>query len=312
MQKQNIKANFRLRVGYACINLGMKKKYRTFRLKTIEERDIDKIKEVVQHNIFLLGDIIYDNIKNNIYVYRVTADIIPFASHPTMQEILKEYSILTERKIVNQLARIREWQEKYNLRISMHTSHFVILTSPREEVVQKSVQELKAQAAFLNYINGRNLILHLGGAYGDKETSLERFKLNVEKYKAELDLERLTIENDDKTYTSEDVVSVCRELGLKWVYDYHHERCKPSAHTPIIDILKSYKPDKYHLSSGIDQQIKPPHADYITYEDMEAFIKQLKEAGIREADVVLEAKQKNLAIEPILEPLEDGYWILKD
>lgn len=312
MEKQLNNQKLKMRIGYACIHLGMKKKYRTFRLKTIEDRDIEKIKEVVQHNIFLLGDIIHDNIKNNIYVYRVTADIIPFASNPIMQQMIQDYGILDDTKVANELRRIREWQEKYRLRISMHTSHFVILASPKEEVIEKSIEELKAQQSFLERINGSNLILHVGGAYGDKEASLIRLQEVIKKYHNQLDMKRLTFENDDKTYNSQEVVNVCKSLKMKWVYDFHHERCNPGEGYDLVELLRDYPPDKYHLSSGVDGNHKPPHADYITYEDMKALIQQIEAAGIKEADIMLEAKQKNLAITPILDPLGNGYWCLKN
>lgn len=300
-----------VRIGYACINLTLGKKYRTFRWKSVEDKDINKIKEVIQHNIILLGDIIYDNIKKNVYVYRVTAEVIPFIDKPEMKEIIEQYHILSESKIQNEFKRIRDWQEKYNLRISMHSSHFTMLASPKEDIVQRSIGELRAQSTFLNNIGGRNLVIHVGGAYGNKEETLNRFRENIKKYKNEIDLKCLTIENDDKTYTSQEIVDLCQSLNLKWVYDFHHERCNPSKNQDIIQLLKDYSPDKFHLSSGIDNQSKPPHADYITKEDIEGLITQLDLADIQKADIIFEAKKKDLSIYEVMEPMDNGYWKIK-
>ncbi len=301
----------KVRIGYACINLSLGKKFRTFRWKSVEDQDIQKIKEVIQHNIILLGDIIYDNIKKNIFVYRVTAEIIPFIDKPEIKELIEKHEILSEPKIQKEFERIRKWQKQYNLRISMHSSHFTMLASPKEDIVQRSIGELRAQSEFLKRIGGQNLVIHIGGAYGNKEETLERFKEHLKAYKIEIDVERLTIENDDKTYSSEEVVRLCKELGLKWVYDYHHERCNPSKYANIIELLREYPPDKYHLSSGIDDIIKPPHADYILKEDMEGLINQLDLAGIKQADIIFEAKKKDLSIFEIMEPMENGYWKIK-
>lgn len=303
--------NMRVRIGYACINLSLNKKYKTFRLKTIQDRDISKIEEVIHHNIILFGDIIHYNIKNNIYVYRLTSDVIPFATHIEMQEILEEYKILKSPKIVNELNRIKELQKKYHLRLSMHPSHFTVLASKREEVIRNSIEEIKWQTNFIKQVGGSNIIIHIGGAYGDKGSALKRFKDTLETYKDTIDLSLLTIENDDKTYTSQEVVNLSKELGLKWVYDFHHERCNPSLDIDMIDLLKEYPPDKYHLSTGIEGSYKPPHADYIATQDYIAFLEQISKANIKEADVMFEAKQKNLAITEILKPIENGYWVLK-
>lgn len=300
------------RVGYACIHMTFNKKYRTFRLKTLEDYDVAKIKEIVEHNILLLQDILFDNIKNNIYVYRVTADIIPFWTNEIMKKILEENGILEQPKIRGTFHRIRAWQEQYNLRISMHANHFINLTTPREDVLKNSIKEIQAQGEFLRQINGLNLIIHLGGAYGDKEQAKKRFITAIDQYSEQIPLDLLTLENDDKTYHSGDIVEVCKERNLKWVYDFHHERCNPTPNRDIVALLKNNNPDKYHLSSGVDGQYKPPHADYIHREDMEAMLQQLKDAHIKEADIILEAKKKNLAITPILKPLRDGYWTLRN
>lgn len=302
----------KIRVGYACINLSLNKKYRTFRLKAIEDKDINKIKEVIQHNIILLGDIISDNIKKNIYVYRITAELIPFMDKQEVKDIIKQNDILSETKIQNELKRIRMWQEKYNLRISMHTSHFTILATPKEDILQRSIGELKVQSDFLRLIGGQNLVIHVGGAYGDKIATLKRFKENIIKHKDEIDLDLLTIENDDKTYTSEEIVSVCKPLKLKWVYDFHHERCNPSDEKNIIELLKDYPADKYHLSSGVVSDTKPPHADYISKKDISDLVHQLECANIKKADIIFEAKKKDLSIHQVMEPIEDGYWKIKD
>ena len=301
----------KIRVGYACINLSLKKKYKTFRLKTLQDKDIKKIEEVIQNNIILFGDIIHHNIKNNIYVYRLTSDVIPFASHEEMQQLLGKYKLLEEPKLHNELKRIKDLQKQYNLRISMHPSQFTVLTSSKEQVIRNSVEEIKWQVELMRQIGGKNVIIHVGGAYGDKEAALQRFKENFIKYEEILDKSLLTIENDDKTYTSEEVVRLCKNLNLKWVYDLHHERCNPSQEENIIKLLEEYPPDKYHLSSGIGGEYKPPHADYIAIEDYKVFMDQLSQAHINEADVMFEAKQKNLAIEHILNPIGNGYWILK-
>lgn len=303
--------NVKVRVGYACINLSINKKYRTFRLKTVQDKDIKKIQEVIHHNIILFGDIVHYNIKNNIFVYRLTSDVIPFASNPDLQKIVQGNGILKEPKVINELKRIKDMQEKYNLRLSMHPSQFTVLTSSKEQVIKNSIAEIVWQTELMKQVGGKNIIIHVGGAYGDKVKAIERFKDTFNQYRSQLDVSLLTIENDDKTYNAKDVVSLCKELGLKWVYDFHHERCNPSPEVNIVELLRDYPADKYHLSSGIKGAYKPPHADYISKEDYSDLLTLIAQAGIEEADIMFEAKRKNLAISEILKPVENGYWILK-
>lgn len=64
--------------------------------------------------------------------------------------------------------------------------------------------------------------IHIGGAYGDKVTSGQRFVEQV----SSLDLslrERLTLENDDKTFNAVETLEACKLTGLPMVLDIHHQ-----------------------------------------------------------------------------------------
>ena len=55
-----------------------------------------------------------------------------------------------------------------------------------------------------SYIN-----IHVGGAYGNKEKAIERFHENIKTsytYK-----KQMTLENDDKTYTTAETLSICKK-----------------------------------------------------------------------------------------------------
>ncbi len=70
--------------------------------------------------------------------------------------------------------------------------------------------------------------IHGGGAHGDKQKALADFALNLDKLSSEVS-SRLTVENDDKTYTPSDLLPVYRATGIPLVYDvHHHHRCTPN------------------------------------------------------------------------------------
>ena len=296
-----------IRVGYACINLSFKESFRNYRLKTVENKEEDKITEVIWHNISLLKKIIEYNIKHNIYVYRVTSDLIPFFTHPYIEALYKE-KVLNNEGMYHCFTTIRALQETYNLRLSIHPSQFNVLSSPKEDVVNRSIKEINAQTELIKQFRGQNVVIHIGGSYGDKKAALERFKAHL-KY---VDQNLISVENDDKTYNVEEVVSLCQGHCLKWVYDYHHDRCHPSTEKGVYEFIKSYPPSKYHLSTGSPYCHSRPHADYIRASDYKHFTMLLSQCGIKEADVIFEAKKKNKAIFHILEPCGNGYWKLEN
>lgn len=65
------------------------------------------------------------------------------------------------------------------------------------------------------------MILHLGGVFGDKAATLDRFRANYRKLSSGIK-RRLVLENDDVSWSVHDLLPVCEELDIPMVLDYHH------------------------------------------------------------------------------------------
>ena len=65
------------------------------------------------------------------------------------------------------------------------------------------------------------MILHLGGVFGDKAATLERFRENYKKLSPEIK-KRLVLENDDVSWSVHDLLPLCEELNIPMVLDFHH------------------------------------------------------------------------------------------
>ena len=63
--------------------------------------------------------------------------------------------------------------------------------------------------------------IHIGGAYGDKESSLERFHENIKKLPTHIK-NQITFENDDKTYDVKETLITCEREKVPMILDYHH------------------------------------------------------------------------------------------
>ena len=117
-----------------------------------------------------------------------------------------------------------------SLRTCFHPDQFVVLNSPRPEVVEASIRELEYQAEVAGWVGADVLNIHGGGSYGDKPKALAEFARNLARL-SPATRSRLTVENDDKTYTPADLLPLCRAEGLPLVYDVHHHRCRPDGLT---------------------------------------------------------------------------------
>ncbi len=119
--------------------------------------------------------------------------------------------------------RFRRTTAKY---LSGHPDQFIVLSSPRPEVVKSSVRDLAYHAEVAEWVNADVINIHAGGAYDDKIKALNRIKETV--YRLPISIrKRLTLENDDRLYSPKDLLPVCREMEIPLVYDVHHHRCNP-------------------------------------------------------------------------------------
>ena len=65
------------------------------------------------------------------------------------------------------------------------------------------------------------MILHLGGVFGDKTATLDRFRENYKKLPQSVK-DRLVLENDDVSWSVHELLPLCEELNIPLVLDFHH------------------------------------------------------------------------------------------
>jgi UV DNA damage endonuclease len=102
----------------------------------------------------------------------------------------------------------------------------VVLNSPEAGIVARSVADLESQAEIAEWANADTVNIHGGGGCGDKLVALERFGRNLGLLSPRAP-SRLTVENDEETFTPADLLPLLRSEGVPLVYDVHHHRCLP-------------------------------------------------------------------------------------
>lgn len=233
-------------------------------------------------------------VEQGIGCFRINSQILPIKTHPSAG-----YSVgqLPEADaIIAAFRRCREVVEEHELRLVFHPDQFVVLNSPCEDVVQKSIDELEYHAEVAEWVGADVINIHGGGAYGDKAAALARFARNLDRLSHAV-MSRLTIENDDKVYTPKDLLPFCQATGLPLVYDVHHHRCLPDGLTieqvTNAAITTWEREPLFHISSPIEGWHGPKperHHDYIDPSDFPVCWRPLT------LTVEVEAKAKELAV----------------
>ena len=196
------------------------------------------------------------------------------------------------------------------MRITFHPDQFVVLNSPRLDVVTQSIQEIEYQAEVAQWIGADVINIHAGGAYGDKAAALERFAKNLTRL-SKAARKRLTVENDDRVYTPADLFPICMAEGVPLVYDVHHHRCNPdgmSVEQATRKALATWNREPlFHISSPIEGWNGPNPERHHDFIDMTDFPKSLLRKKI---SVEVEAKAKEVAVEKLLRELRTWFVYL--
>ncbi len=256
---------------------------------------LQKLSELCLHNSGALQQAIDWCAAHQIGAFRVLSQFWPLKTHPKCGYELGE--LPDSEKLIVELEKCRILASKKHVRLSFHPDQFVVLNSPREEVVVSSVAELEYQAEAAELIGADVLNIHGGGAYGDKTAALERLQINLPRLSDRV-RSRLTLENDDKIFTPADLLPLCTAEQIPLCYDVHHHRCLPDqlsidAATAAARITWQGREPLFHLSSplrGWDQPQPQLHHDYIDPADIPTSWLELP------ITVDIEAKAKELAI----------------
>ncbi len=281
-------------IGYACMVLG--ESNTTVSRCLLKDASDAKIKRVTLANLLALEAMIDYNIKNNISLFRISSDIIPFGSHPVNK-------VNWQLEFKDILCRIGSKINNAGIRVSMHPGQYTVLNSPTQRIVQNAIAELQYHSMFLDAIladNKSKIVLHIGGVYRDKIKSIEAFINNFYTL-PEYVKKRIIIENDDKNYSIEDVLEISGIIKIPVVFDNLHNLLNPPNDTNSefewIELCgktwgKCDGKQKIHYSQKKIGGNNSAHSSTINVTEFINFYDKLYNKNI---DIMLEVKDKNLS-----------------
>lgn len=161
------------------------------------------------------------NDRYGIKFFRLSSEIFPFASH-------EEYGYRLAPFASEALADVGKVIAELGHRVTTHPGQFTQLGSPRKSVIENAVRDLcyhDEMFTLMKLPEQQNrdavMILHMGGMFGDKAATLDRFRENYARLPQSVK-NRLVLENDDVIWTVHDLLPVCEELNIPMVLDFHH------------------------------------------------------------------------------------------
>lgn len=278
-----------MKIGYPCINNSLNCTANgTFRLKNYSKNNLT---EKVRQNLRCLQKMLEFNVENNILFLRIGSGLVPFASHEINVFDWLNY-------FQREFKTVGTYIKKNNIRISMHPDQFIVLNSNNPEIVKKSIKEINYHCRVLDAMKlnqEAKVQIHIGGIYGEKEKSMQRFIENYAKLNSSIK-KRLVVENDHVSYSLKDCLFINKKNKIPVVFDVLHHQCLNNGETIYQAIKKAEKTwNKKDGKIMVDYSIqkkgkkKGVHAESINMALFNDFLKQIK--GIN-CDIMLEIKDK--------------------
>ena len=293
-----------MNLGYACINTALSANKimtnRTMRRKTFEAKGLDYVSDLALANVKDLETIIKWNNEMGIKLFRLSSQIFPWSDEYNVKD-LKDYD-----EISSIMLEIGKIATDAGQRLTMHPGPYNCLASPTKKVVEKTIRELNFHSEQFNMMGFdpspyNKINIHVGGAYGNKKGTLERFCKNFHLLNDDTK-KRLVVENDDSPneYSVRDLFhGVFKVIRIPITFDYFHHKFNTGELTEksALYLANSTWPTEItqccHYSESrrkekLDESIRPQAHSDIIYDKINTY-------GL-EPDIVIEAKLKEQAI----------------
>ncbi|KAG6032666.1 hypothetical protein E4U41_007176 [Claviceps citrina] len=279
------------------------------------ERGLKFVQKLGLNNARDIVKMIRWNDKYGIKFMRLSSEMFPFASHEEYG-----YGLSYAADVLGNAGKVAS---ELGHRLTTHPGQFTQIGSPRKEVVAASLRDLAYHDEMLTLLRLSDqldrdavMILHMGGTYGDKEATLDRFRENYSKLPAGVK-KRMVLENDDVSWSVHDLLPVCEELNIPLVLDYHHHNIvfDPSVREGTLDIIGLYDRIKATWSKkNITQKMhySEPTAPAVTPRDRRKHSSRVKTLPpcAHDMDLMIEAKDKEQAVFELMRTFKLPGWDL--
>ena len=302
----------KIHLGYCCVSMLHKEfqcsrsSTKTYLDKHSREHNHGYLIDKAQKNLADLQTLLWLNKEAGIEAFRIPEQILPQIDlgYYTIEEVRSD--LLETGRVANQ----------YQLQLSTHPSQYFVLNSMREDVVERTIHSLDLIAQTLEQMELTlipNITLHLGmkNGYESVDAAIDTFCNNYRRL-GEAARRYLVLENDHVSFTVEECLKVHEQIGIPIVFDNKHYEWNTGDleyEEAVAKAVKTWPTNptripKLHLSSDRDNK-KHAHSDYILYPDYERMVLALEKASCKECNIMLECKQKDVALLKLRKEIEE-------
>jgi UV DNA damage endonuclease len=256
-------------LGLVCITISDAVRYRTITRKRLlqysESEQPAILRELYGANYKRLATAISFCLEHQIYLYRITSNLFPFADAALGADVLMEFA--------DDLAILGRKATGAGLRLVMHPEQFIVLNSESPAVVENSIQMLTHHAQVMDLLDQPRNPWALLEIHGGKSGRAAALVDVIGKLPDAVRL-RLALENDERAYAASEILTICQAAGVPMVFDAHHHIVKEGLesyeHPSIGEMVQAARatwpyPDWQvaHISNGRESFGDRRHSDLI-------------------------------------------------
>jgi len=297
--------------------------------QTIEVAE-QKMWDIMQHNIQSCNNLIgyVGSLPKELRMVRLGSNQLPMYTEPTFRYYWQNPDV---RKVCEEgYGRAGKLARELDVRLSMHPGQFCVLASDNEDVVNRSIEEFEYHADIIRWMGyGRKFQdfkcnVHISGRKGPAGVKDVLPRLSPEARNT------ITIENDENKWGLDASLELQKDVAL--VLDIHHHWCREGEYiyptddrySRVIDSWRGVRPAMHfsysrdeHLPADFDHNTKPnmqtlleagykkgklrAHSDYMNNTAVNEWALSFSPY----ADIMVEAKMKNLASRQLYEQKND-------
>jgi UV DNA damage endonuclease len=195
-----------------------------------------------------------------------------------------------------------DYVKEQGMRVTTHPGQFCVLSSDSDSVVEKAFVELGIHGWMFDEMGLDHSPFYAINIHGGKADRSSRL---IEQIKSLPDhvRKRLTLENDENSYSVIDLLEVFKETGVPIVFDSHHhvfndgDLDMADAHAASCETWGTIRPLQ-HISNTEPSLVNASVSQRRKHSDMIHYVPAPQLQSMRDdtIDVDVEAKSKNIAV----------------
>ena len=266
-----------MNLGLVCLTESMSVRYRTItltRFRALPEADREAaLTALYQDNVARLAGALEYCPSISVRLYRMPSSLFPMADLSADADPA-QLGLKVLRSLGPELRKVGALADQLGIRVVTHPDQFIVLNSDSPTVRENSIRALDVQAEAMDLIGlprsaWATIILH-GGKGGRSDELAEVVRELPEGIRS-----RLALENDERAYDAQEILSICLAASVPMIFDPHHEIVHhhiPSWDDPRLMELaeaasKTWTPRDWqlaHLSNGRESLWDNRHNDLVS------------------------------------------------